>query len=114
MDWLLLIVGLGVLLGGGEALVRGATSLARRLGVSPMVIGMTAPVSLTLNGGQRLLVGGAKLFTMPLRPGPIASWSVTLPSDPGLAGRTAYTQAAHLGGVTPFALSNAQDICLTY
>lgn len=41
MNWLLLIVGLAVLLGGGEALVRGATALARRLGVSPMVIGMT-------------------------------------------------------------------------
>jgi cation:H+ antiporter len=41
MDWLLLIAGLLVLLSGGEALVRGATALARRLGVSPMVIGMT-------------------------------------------------------------------------
>jgi cation:H+ antiporter len=41
MDWLLLIAGLLVLLSGGEALVRGATALARRLGISPMVIGMT-------------------------------------------------------------------------
>ena len=41
MDWLLLIAGLVVLLAGGEALVRGATALARWLGVSSMVIGMT-------------------------------------------------------------------------
>ncbi len=30
-----------VLLSGGEALVRGATALARRLGISPLVVGMT-------------------------------------------------------------------------
>ena len=41
MDWLLLIAGLVVLLAGGEALVRGATALARSFGVSSMVIGMT-------------------------------------------------------------------------
>jgi cation:H+ antiporter len=41
MDWLLLVLGLVVLLSGGEALVRGATGLAKRLGISPMVIGMT-------------------------------------------------------------------------
>ena len=36
-----LLLGLGVLLGGGESLVRGATALARSLGVSPLVIGLT-------------------------------------------------------------------------
>jgi len=41
LDWLILIAGLAVLLAGGEALVRGATGLARNLGVSSMVIGMT-------------------------------------------------------------------------
>ena len=41
MEWLVLLGGLTVLLVGGEALVRGATSLARTLGVSSMVIGMT-------------------------------------------------------------------------
>ena len=41
MEWLVLLVGLSVLLVGGEALVRGATSLASTLGVSSMVIGMT-------------------------------------------------------------------------
>ncbi len=41
MDWLALLVGLGLLLGGGEILVRGATALARSLGISPLVIGLT-------------------------------------------------------------------------
>jgi len=41
LEWLILLGGLVVLLVGGEALVRGATSLARTFGVSSMVIGMT-------------------------------------------------------------------------
>ncbi len=40
-DFLLLLVGLSLLLGGGETVVRGATSLARAMGVSPLVIGLT-------------------------------------------------------------------------
>jgi len=40
-DSLLLVIGLALLLGGGEALVRGASSLARSLGVSPLAIGLT-------------------------------------------------------------------------
>ncbi len=40
-DAVLLIVGLCGLLGGGEALVRGASSMARRLGISPLAIGLT-------------------------------------------------------------------------
>ena len=36
-----LLAGLVLLLTGGEALVRGASSLARRLGISPTVIGLT-------------------------------------------------------------------------
>ena len=49
-----------------------------------------------------------------LSPGPVASWSATLPDDPGILGLTLYTQAAHLLGVAPFELSNAQDLCMTY
>lgn len=37
----LLAVGLVLLLGGGDLLVRGASALARRFGVSPLVIGLT-------------------------------------------------------------------------
>lgn len=40
-DLLLVIVGMGLLFGGGELLVRGATGLARRYGVSELVIGLT-------------------------------------------------------------------------
>ena len=36
-----LVAGLGLLVAGAEALVRGATGLAARLGVSPLVIGLT-------------------------------------------------------------------------
>ncbi len=38
---LLIIAGLVLLLGGGEALVRGAVQIAGRLGLSPLVIGLT-------------------------------------------------------------------------
>ena len=38
---LVLVLALAVLLAGGEALVRGASALARRLGVSSLVIGLT-------------------------------------------------------------------------
>jgi cation:H+ antiporter len=37
----LLFVGLAFLLGGGDVLVRGASALAKNLGVSPLVIGLT-------------------------------------------------------------------------
>ncbi|MCA8960821.1 MAG: calcium/sodium antiporter [Planctomycetes bacterium] len=41
IDVLLLIGGLALLLGGGDFLVRGASGLARSMGVSPLVIGLT-------------------------------------------------------------------------
>ena len=41
MDFLLLTLGIGLLYAGGEGLVRGAADLGRRLGLSPMVIGLT-------------------------------------------------------------------------
>jgi cation:H+ antiporter len=41
LDILLLLGGLVVLLAGGHALVSGASALARRLGLSPLVIGLT-------------------------------------------------------------------------
>jgi len=39
--FLLVLLGLGLLAGGGEALVRGATSIARIAGLTPAVIGLT-------------------------------------------------------------------------
>ena len=41
MDLPLLLLGLVLLLAGGDALVRGAADLARRLGISPLVMGLT-------------------------------------------------------------------------
>jgi len=38
---LLIIVGLGILILGGEGLVKGSASIAKRLGVKPIVIGLT-------------------------------------------------------------------------
>jgi cation:H+ antiporter len=39
--WVQLAIGLVLLLGGGEALVRGSVAAAMRLGLSPLVIGLT-------------------------------------------------------------------------
>jgi cation:H+ antiporter len=41
MDALKLAIGLILLLGGGEAVVRGAAAVARKLGISPLAIGLT-------------------------------------------------------------------------
>ena len=41
IDFLILILGLGLLLGGGDLVVRGASAMAKRLGVSPLFIGLT-------------------------------------------------------------------------
>jgi Ca2+/Na+ antiporter len=41
VDLLLLLLGLVLLVGGGDALVRGASAMAYRLGVSPLVVGLT-------------------------------------------------------------------------
>lgn len=41
VSWLQVLAGMGVLIGGAEGLVRGSSGLARRLGISPLVIGLT-------------------------------------------------------------------------
>ncbi|GAB4281249.1 MAG: calcium/sodium antiporter [Coriobacteriia bacterium] len=41
MTYALAMLGLALLFGGGELLVRGAVALARRFGISPLLIGMT-------------------------------------------------------------------------
>lgn len=41
LDWILVMVGLALLVGGGEALVRGASGVAQLARVSPAVIGLT-------------------------------------------------------------------------
>src|SRR5690606_24315779 len=41
MMLILLVLGLGLLIGGVELILRGASRLAVRLGLSPLVVGMT-------------------------------------------------------------------------
>ena len=41
VDFLVLLAGFVLLIGGGEVLVRGASAVAYRLGVSPLVVGLT-------------------------------------------------------------------------
>jgi cation:H+ antiporter len=41
MIYLQLVIGFALLVAGGEALVRGAVSVASRFGVSPLLIGLT-------------------------------------------------------------------------
>ena len=41
MDYLLLVIGLVVLVVGGDLLVRGAVGIAERLAISPLIIGLT-------------------------------------------------------------------------
>ena len=69
MSYLQILGGILLLFAGGEALVRGAVSIARRLGVSPLVVGLTvvalgtsAPelvvsVNAALSGRPELAVG---------------------------------------------------------
>ncbi len=70
---------------------------------------------LTLNGGQHLLcanLGGHGKLVRLVQPGPVATFSFAVPNSASLCGFSLCTQAAHLGGVVPFALSNAQDLVL--
>ena len=68
-DLLITIAGITLLLAGGEGLIRGAVGIARRLGVSPFIVGLTiigfgtsAPelvvsVDAALSGAPRIAVG---------------------------------------------------------
>jgi hypothetical protein len=58
-----------------------------------------------------VLLGQRRLLAA-LRPGPLASFAFAVPADPALCGLALTLQAAHVGPVPPFALSNAQDLVL--
>ena len=75
-----------------------------------LVLGYLSPGSLTLSGGEVLLVAGIELFTSPLLDGPLATWTVPLPNSCAFFDVTIHTQAVHLGGSLSIALSNAQDL----
>lgn len=82
-----------------------------------LVIGFDSPFQFTLAGGQTLLCldllgSGGELINTGFFPGPLVQLSLPVPNDPGLVGFEVSTQAMHAFGVTPFALSNAQDLTI--
>jgi cation:H+ antiporter len=60
IDILLIVAGLGLLIGGGEALVRGASTIATKLGISPLVIGLVV-VSAATSAPELAVTIGAVL-----------------------------------------------------
>ena len=74
-------------------------------------LGMDTPISVTLGGGQVLLVTGTELFNTGIvfAAGGSIDTSLTVPANPALCGLQLYTQAV-LGGSPPFKLTNAQDL----
>lgn len=81
-----------------------------------IVFGFDGQASVALPAGQRLLCfdfsGNGEILGLAPQPGPLASFGGTVPDVLGAAGFAFSTQALHLGGTTPFALSNAQDLVL--
>lgn len=74
------------------------------------LIGFRGVIEQPLSGGQVLLVGGgSQLFPPMIAIGPLAVFQIQVPNDPTLCGQFLSTQAVHLMGVEPYALSNAID-----
>ena len=57
--WLRFVVGFVLLIGGAELLVRGASQLARKLGISPLVVGLTVVAFGTSAPELAVSVGGS-------------------------------------------------------
>ncbi len=76
-----------------------------------------SPLSLFTIYGE-LLVNiadpGGELLGGPMATGPVATFLITVPNDISLAGLYVSTQALHVGGVFPAALSNALDLLLGF
>ena len=101
-----------LVLGGAASASIDLTTTGHSRGV---VLGFLAPANVPLAGGQVLLldVGSSpELLSLPLSAGPIVRYAFEVPCNVALCGFGASTQAVHLGGVTPFALSNAVDLVL--
>ncbi len=83
-----------------------------------LLVGYSTPASLTLGGGQALLVNvgdpNGELLVQPFQAGPVVTYDIPVPYDVAFAGVQASTQAVHFGGLSPFALSNAQDLNLGF
>jgi hypothetical protein len=80
------------------------------------LVGFDTQAQLTLSGGQVLLGadGGSGQLLRLSAAGPLASFSVNVPADANLCGLPLTVQALHLGGVRPFALSNARDLLVGF
>ena len=82
-----------------------------------LLVGFSTPFTFTLGNGATLLVNIAdpngELMAQPTAFGPLATYDIDIPLNPAFCGFTAFTQALHIGGVTPFALSNAQDLTIS-
>ena len=81
-----------------------------------VLAGYSSPMTFVLAGGQTGLVdaSGLELLGFPTVAGPTALFEIPIPYDLTYLGLEVYTQAAHVGGVQPFALSNAQDLFIGY
>ena len=93
----------------------GAVDLTTTGHAFALVIAFDRPIELLLAGGQWLLVadgGSGELFGFLPRPGPLAVFSGAIPLDLSLVGAYVGSQAIHVGGVAPFALSNAMDLTI--
>lgn len=105
-------------LGTGAPVLGGTLRLAVDLGTSgheaALVVGFASPLDLALGGGQHLLVNvldpSGELLGLAPRKGPVASWELPVPATP--CGLALSLQAIHMGGVVPFALSNASDVTM--
>ena len=101
----------GVVLLGLDVDIGGTTGHALAL-----LVGYYSPLTLTLGGGQDLLVDvldpAGELLLQSAVAGPVAAFDIPVPADASLAGVEVATQALHFGGGLPFALSNAQDLFL--
>ena len=82
---------------------------------SALVFGFDTPLSFTLSSGYNLLIGdggSGEMLGLTTTPGPLASFSLTVPFDLSLVGRYVGTQGIVIGGGTgagPYALTNAID-----
>ncbi len=72
------------------------------------------PANVILGNGQALLLGTLLMPLVGPIPGPSANFALPIPNDVSLVGLQVSTQAVHLGGITPYALSNAQDLCVGF
>ncbi len=83
-----------------------------------LLMGFFTPLTFPLSGGQTVLVnfadGYGELLGLQAMSGPVARYDLPVPVELMLLGLPAYTQAIHVGGVRPFALSNAQDLVCGY